>query len=93
MREDMRQLVEKAAAILLASGASEVYVFGSAASETATAPRDLDLAVSGLPPERYLKALGDAMDALGISIDLVDLDEDNPFTRYLKKDGVLARVA
>ena len=40
-----------------------------------------------------LKALGDAMDALGMSIDLVDLDEDNPFTRYLKQGGVLARIA
>jgi predicted nucleotidyltransferase len=93
MREDMKKLIEKAAAILISSGATEVYVFGSATSEEPALPRDLDLAVSGLPPERYFKALGDAIDALGISIDLVDLDEDNPFTRYLKRDGVLARVA
>jgi hypothetical protein len=30
--------------------------------------------------------------ALGRPIDLIDLDEDNPFTRYLKKEGELQRV-
>jgi hypothetical protein len=30
--------------------------------------------------------------ALGRPIDLIDLDEDNPFTRYLKKEGKLERV-
>ena len=32
-------------------------------------------------------------DALGRDLDLIDLDDDNLFTRYLKKKGKLQRVA
>ena len=53
---------------------------------------DIDMAVSGLPPEVFFRAMAKASRALGRPIDLIDLDEDNPFTRYLKKDGELQRV-
>jgi uncharacterized protein len=92
MNEDLRKLIGLAAAKLKEAGAIEVYVFGSAASGEMREGSDIDLAVSGLPPEKYFYAMKNAGDVLGRPFDLVDLDEANPFTRYLKAEGELQRV-
>lgn len=92
MDEELAPLIEKAAAALKAAGAREVYVFGSTAKGTLREDSDVDLAVSGLPPEVFFRAMAQASRALGRPIDLVDLDEDNPFTNYLKAKGRLVRV-
>ena len=88
----LREGIQRAAAALRELGAREVYVFGSAARGTLRGGSDVDLAVSGLPPEVFFRAMGCAADALGREIDLVDLDEDDPFTRYLREEGELLRV-
>ena len=92
MPEKIERLIEEAAAALKAAGAREVYVFGSAAKGELRENSDVDMAVSGLPPEVFFRAMAAAHDALGRPLDLVDLDEDNPFTRYLKEEGELQRV-
>ncbi|MGD1104179.1 MAG: nucleotidyltransferase domain-containing protein [Terriglobia bacterium] len=92
MTDEMKGLVDRAASALKAVGAKEVYVFGSAAHGTLRENSDVDMAVSGLPPEVFFRAMAKASRALGRPIDLIDLDEDNPFTRYLKKEGELQRV-
>jgi predicted nucleotidyltransferase len=84
--------IEKATAVLKAAGAREVYVFGSAASGRMRPDSDVDIAVSGLPPKVFFRAMSDAERALGRPLDLIDLDEDSPFTRYLKSEGELRRV-
>jgi predicted nucleotidyltransferase len=92
MDEKLRSLIERAAGALRAAGAREVYVFGSAAAGKLRADSDIDLAVSGLPADRFFEAMGEASDILGQMPDLVDLDEDTPLTRYLKEEGELQRV-
>ena len=93
MTEDMKGLVDKAASALKAVGAKEVYVFGSASQGADLRENsDVDIAVSGLPPEVFFRAMGMASRALGRQVDLVDLDEDNPFTEYLKHHQELVRV-
>jgi predicted nucleotidyltransferase len=92
MTDEMNRLVDKAASALKAAGAKEVYVFGSASKGKIRPNSDIDIAVSGLPPEVFFRAMAKASRALGRPIDLIDLDEDNPFTRYLKKEGELQRV-
>jgi predicted nucleotidyltransferase len=93
MTEELKSAIERAAAALKAFGAKEVYVFGSAATGTMREDSDIDLAVSGLPPEVFFKAMGAASDVLKRPFDLLDLDDDNLFTEYLKKKGKLLRVA
>ena len=88
----MKELIKKAAEVLREAGAREVYLFGSAATGMMREGSDIDMAVSGLPPEVFFKAMGRAGDILQRSLDLVDLDEDNPFTRYLKEEKELQRV-
>ncbi len=90
--DEMGRLIDKAVAALKAAGAREVYLFGSAAQGRLRENADVDMAVSGLPPEVFFHAMADASDALRRPVDLVDLDEDNPFTRYLKREGELQRV-
>ena len=93
MDQDLTTRIRNAADALKGAGAREVYVFGSAANGTLRASSDVDLAVSGLPPERFFEAMGEAADILRRALDLVDLDEDTPFTRYLKEEHELVRVA
>jgi predicted nucleotidyltransferase len=86
---DLKEEIGKAAAALRAAGAREVYLFGSAARGNLRENSDIDMAVSGLPPKRFFHAMGEVSRIFNRSLDLIDLDEDNPFTRYLK-EGVVA---
>lgn len=92
MTEELKELLDRVAAALKAAGACEVYMFGSAAAGTMRENSDIDLAVAGLPPEKFFQAMGKAGDILQRPLDLVDLDESTPFTRYLKQEGELVRV-
>lgn len=89
----VKQDIETAARILREEGATEVYVFGSAAHGKMRPDSDIDLAVRGLPPEKYFPAMGRVVDAIHNLFDLIDLDEDNPFTEYIQRKGGLVRVA
>lgn len=92
MTAELTERVEKAAQALIAAGAREVFLFGSAALGSAREDSDIDLAVTGLPGGIFFQAMGEAGDILQCPFDLVDLDEDNAFTRYLKEEGELVRV-
>ena len=92
MGDDMKAAIEKVTAALRATGARDVYIFGSAARHALRESSDLDVAVWGLPPEKFFQAMSRANNAIGQPLDLIDLDEKNPFTRYLKEEGELQRV-
>jgi predicted nucleotidyltransferase len=85
-------LIKRAAAELKSAGAQEVYVFGSAARGTSDAISDFDLAVSGLPPSVFYRMGAHISDLIGHAVDLIDLDVNTPFTRYLRTENELVRV-
>jgi len=85
--------IETAARILREEGATEVYVFGSAIHGKMKPDSDIDFAIRGLPPEKFFPAAGKVGRAISHLFDLVDLDDDNPFTEYIVQKGVLQRVA
>jgi len=85
-------LIKRAAAELKAAGAQEIYVFGSVAHGIGNAVSDLDLAVSGLPPSVFYRIGARVSDLIGRQVDLLDLDMDTPFTRYLRTENELIRV-
>ncbi|MFH0964326.1 MAG: nucleotidyltransferase domain-containing protein [Planctomycetota bacterium] len=93
MDGELRIRLEQAAASLKRLGAREVYVFGSVLTGTLREGSDVDLAVSGLPPEAYFAAMREARQILEREVDLIDLDEGNPFGEYLREKGKLQRVA
>lgn len=92
MAEELEVLVARAAAAVKSAGAREVYLFGSAARGEAGEDSDVDLAVAGLPPAVFFRAMGAARRILGRPVDMVDLDESNPFTEHLLASGSLRRV-
>lgn len=92
MDDEMIRLLGEAVVMLKAAGAREVYLFGSAARGIWRENSDVDMAVSGLPPEVFFRAMARVSRLLRRPLDLVDLDEDNPFTRHLKSEGKLQRV-
>ena len=83
MEDQLQRSIQQAAAVLKELGAREVYVIGSAARGTLRPGSDVDLAVSGLAPGLFFRAMGKAADLLDRPLDLIDLDQDIPFTRYL----------
>ena len=93
MEDEMEDRLRRAAIALKEAGAREVYVFGSGAEGELRTGSDVDMAVAGLPPRAFFQAMGRASDILGLPVDLVDLDEDNPFVSHLKTRGKLHRVA
>jgi predicted nucleotidyltransferase len=92
MTEELKEQIAHAAEALKAAGARDVYVFGSAAKGVLREDSDIDMAVSGLPPRQFFRAMGQASRIVRRQVDLIDLDEVNPFTDYLKKKGELLRV-
>ncbi|MEK7274711.1 MAG: nucleotidyltransferase domain-containing protein [Candidatus Desantisbacteria bacterium] len=92
MEKNLDQLIKSAAIILKHYGARNVYLFGSIVKNTTHKDSDIDMAVEGLPPEVFFKAMGEVHSILGRPLDLIDLDEQNPFTRYIKQEGELVHV-
>ena len=90
--KDMEKRLEAGAALLKREGAAEVYVFGSVASGRAKEDSDVDLAISGLPPERFFPAMARLATLFRRPVDLIDLDEPGLFTRFLREEGLLQRV-
>ena len=90
--ESFEEKALRASSILIGMGATEVYIFGSVAQGNVAVNSDLDLAVRGIAPESFYKALGKLLNSLNCSVDLVDLDENTPFVEFLKKNEVLRRV-
>jgi uncharacterized protein len=90
---ELNLLIKKAAETLKSFGATDVYLFGSLTKGTFGKGSDIDLAVSGIPPEKFFEAMGRAEDVLKREIDLIDLDEKNPFVDFLKSHGELQLVS
>lgn len=72
------QLPAAAALLRQRYGASEVVLFGSLATESATERSDVDLATRGVAPDDYFAALADLMAVFGSPVDLVRLESAPP---------------
>jgi predicted nucleotidyltransferase len=84
--------VRRATEILRAVGCSEIFLFGSLAENRASIDSDLDLAVRGCPPGKFFRVLGKLLMELDHPVDLVDLDSQDPFARYLEEHEELIQV-
>ena len=91
--EDLKKDISIAAEILMQDGCREVYIFGSLAKGTFSAESDIDLAIVGLPKERFFSAYGRILLQVRRRVDLVGLDYDSDFGNRLRSVGTLSRVA
>jgi len=92
LSDDLRRDIELAAQILKEAGATEVYLFGSVATGKIREGSDIDLAVRGLPPERFFATMSQVTFAIERPLDLIDLDEGTAFAEFLIRKGKLRRV-
>lgn len=73
MEPELQGLVKAAAAVLKEAGAKAVYLFGSAAQDRMQPGSDIDMAVTGLQPRLFFRAMGQAEDILQRRLDLIYL--------------------
>ena len=84
--------IQKAVEILKEEGCREVYLFGSLAEGEVREGSDIDLAIRGCPKGNFFHTLGKLMLELDHSVDLVDLDGDDAFARFLEAEGDLVQI-
>lgn len=74
-------------------GCTEIYVFGSAARGDAREDSDLDIAVRGIPADKFFAVYGELMTRLSRPVDLIDLDLQHRFAERLVAGSGLRRVS
>jgi uncharacterized protein len=68
-------------------GVKRILLFGSAKGRT-DQPRDIDLAVEGLPSKLFFKFYGELISDLSKPVDLVDLGRKTMFTNLILEEGI-----
>lgn len=86
------QDINRAVQILKEAGCTQIFLFGSAAAGKTHRSSDIDLAVRGCPPGKFFLTLGRLMLEIDRSIDLVNLDSQDPFAQYLQEKGEIYQV-
>lgn len=67
---------------------TRVVLFGSLLSGELHERSDLDLAVAGLPPDQYWRALDTVSQKAGIAVDLIRLEEaTGPLAERISREG------
>ena len=84
--------IEKAAVILKSAGCVECYIFGSVSEGRASEKSDIDIAIRGLPPEKFFRVYGQLAMQISRAIDLVDLDDGTRFSQKLRRREAMTRV-
>ena len=84
--------LEKAITLLKKEGCEEIYIFGSLTDNNLNDSSDIDIAVKGCPSGEFFSILGKLMLELDVSVDLINLDKEDSFGEFLKKEGELIHV-
>lgn len=87
-QKDVRRAVE----ILKGAGCTDVFLFGSLATGKVKGQSDIDLAIRGFPKGKFFHLLGRLLLELDYPVDLVNLDRQDAFARYLEKEGELLQI-
>jgi predicted nucleotidyltransferase len=90
--EVFREDISRAVRILKEGGCSEIFLFGSGVTRKVRDESDIDLAIRGCPHGSFFQLLGRLLWELDHPVDLVNLDTQDAFVQYLRKEGVLVRV-
>ncbi len=85
--------IDKAVSILLAEGSRAVYLFGSLKDGSWTPESDIDLAVTGIAANRFFEIYSKAGRGLMHELDLINLDTEKRFAKFLKDTNRLVQIA
>ena len=90
--EKYREDIQKAAYLLKNAGSRNVYLFGSMVTGNIHENSDIDIGISGLPPQRYLKVYAHLDKEISSKIDLVDFDTNEEFFSLLNSIGEVVPI-
>jgi predicted nucleotidyltransferase len=85
--------IEKAISIFKKHGCREIYIFGSLAKGSFSENSDIDFAVKGLKKGDYYKVGALLNMEIEHNFDMIKLDNDNSFSRFIAENEVFLRVA
>ncbi|MBN2444939.1 MAG: nucleotidyltransferase domain-containing protein [Spirochaetales bacterium] len=88
-----RKDVHLALKILQQAGCTEIFLFGSIIGGRINEESDIDIAIKGCPKGLFFRLYGQLIRNLAHPVDLIDLDKQKSFYRYLQEHGELVRVA
>ncbi len=90
--EAYQKNVRRAVEILKQAGCTGIFLFGSLATGNIGGESDIDLAIRGCPKGKFFHLLGRLLLDLDYPVDLVNLDKQDAFARYLEKEGGLLQI-
>jgi len=90
--DDYNSDINRAIEILKNGGCSDIYLFGSLTTRENRNKSDIDLAIRGCPKGKFFHLLGKLLFELKYSVDLINLDKQDTFSRYLEKEGELIQI-
>ena len=90
--EAYQKNVRRAVKILKGAGCTDIFLFGSLATGNIRGESEIDLAIRGCPKGEFFHLLGRLLFELDYPVDLVNLDRQDAFARYLDKEGELLQI-
>jgi len=90
--ESYQRDTRRAVTILKKASCTHVFLFSSLVTGKTRSESDIDLAVRGCPKDKFFHLLGRLLLELDHPVDLVDLDSQRAFARYLEEEGRLVQV-
>lgn len=91
--EEFQKDIDSAIKILKNAGCEEIFIFGSLLSGNYNEDSDIDIAIKGCSPDKYFSLLGQLLTTLSRPVDLINLDREDAFSKYLAREGDLYRVS
>ena len=87
-----REDIKKATNLLKNEGCRNVFLFGSLVKGKIHENSDIDIGISGLPPQKYLKVYAQLDKEISSKVDLVDFDANADFYSLLNSIGEVVTI-
>ena len=90
--EKYRDDIKKAAILLKNEGCKAIFLFGSLVTGKIHTNSDIDIGISGLPPQNFFRVYASLDRELSNSVDLVDFDLHKDFHTLLDSLGEVVEI-
>jgi predicted nucleotidyltransferase len=90
--ENYQEDIKKASKLLRDEGCKTIYLFGSMVTGKFHKNSDIDIGISGLPPQRFFKVYAHLDKELSNRVDLVDFDIQKDFYNLLNSLGEVVEL-
>jgi predicted nucleotidyltransferase len=90
--EKYQEDIKKASNFLKNEGCKSVFLFGSMVRGKIHENSDIDIGISGLPPQRYLRVYAQLDKEVSSKVDLVDFDTNVDFYSLLDSIGEVVEI-